>query len=81
MSLYNMKKLSPDVEAYRMVKFDDHLNVEKVYELNFKRKWHCNCEAYQRPTCRHREMAPLFIKARKVNSEFFYCYEKEEWSL
>ena len=78
MTIYNMK--SNGIDSYRLVKFDNSLNVEAVYNLMFYRgRWRCDCPASNRSTCKHREMAPKFIIARKVNKDYFYDYEKGEW--
>jgi len=78
MELYNCIS-TPD--GYRMCKFDNLLNVERVYFINYRRgKFYCPCEQGRKnPNCRHREMIPVFCSARAVNTGKFYCYEDESW--
>lgn len=52
MSLYNCRSTStPD--QYRITKFDADLNPEASYVVS---RTQCQCPAYQRPSCRHRDM-------------------------
>ena len=78
MTLYNMKS-TPD--GYRMVKFDDYLNVEAVYEILYRRgRFYCDCPQGQKShTCKHRELITTFTGHRAVNSGKFYCLETANW--
>lgn len=64
-------------QGHRIVKFDSLLNVEAVYNLD--PLGHCDCPASTRPSCRHRKMMPIFVKAGAVNSDRFLCYETQTW--
>jgi hypothetical protein len=76
-SVYNLKR-TPG--GYRMVKFDFLLNVQEVYNIRYSRgRLHCECFAANKPTCRHRDMIPLFVTKRAVDSLKFYCYETQQW--
>jgi len=77
-SLYNLKS-TPD--GYRMVKFDQYLNVEKIYNILYRRgRFYCDCpQGVKGPACRHRDMVPVFTSHKAVNTGKFYCYETEEW--
>jgi hypothetical protein len=78
MSLYNLKK-TPD--GYRMVKFDQNLNIESVYEIQYRRgRFYCDCPAGGKSsTCRHREMIQEFTRHRAVNSGKFFDFENRTW--
>jgi len=78
MSLYNLKS-TPD--GYRMVKFDDYLNVESVYNILYRRgRFYCDCpQGGKSPSCRHRDMVPVFTSHRAVDTGKFYCFETAEW--
>jgi hypothetical protein len=76
-SLYNCRTIPT---GYRMVKFDEHLNVEATYDM---RLWHghigCSCFQASRPTCRHRDMAERFIAAGAINTGRFWNYDEQQW--
>jgi hypothetical protein len=75
---YNMIK-TPD--GYRMVKFDDWWFVNQVYNITYRRgRFYCDCpQGGRAPTCRHRDMVPIFCQHKAVNSGKFYCYDTGEW--
>jgi hypothetical protein len=77
-TLYNMRR-TPD--GYRMVKWDQHLNIEAVYNILYRRGRHyCDCpQGGKGPTCRHRDMIPLFNSRKAIDKGIFYCYETGEW--
>ena len=77
-SVYNLKK-TPD--GYRMVKFDEWLNVEAVYEIQYRRgRFYCDCPQGQKaPTCKHRDMIPVFCSKKAVDKGKFYCADTGEW--
>jgi hypothetical protein len=72
-------KSTPD--GYRMVKFDDLLNVEAVYNILYRRKrFYCDCpQGMKASTCRHRDMINTFCRHKAVNSGKFYCLEEDRW--
>lgn len=78
MSLYNCRTEGPN---YRVVKFDNDLNLETIYTLRrgYSGKYYCNCFAGNRDTCRHREMLAGFIKHNVVDSKYFFDYENWRW--
>jgi len=78
MSVYNLKRLP---NGYRMVKFDDYLNVESVYTILHRRgHLYCDCpQGMKSSTCRHRDMIPVFKAKRAIDTGEFYCYETQTW--
>jgi hypothetical protein len=68
-------------DGYRMAKFDDLMNVEAVYNILYKRgRFYCDCpQGMKAPTCRHRDMVPIFCRHKAVNSGKFYCFEDDTW--
>jgi hypothetical protein len=77
MVLYNLKS-TPD--GYRMVKFDDLLNVEAIYNIRYYRKrFYCDCPASNKPNCRHRDMVREFTTHRAVDTGKFFCYDTGDW--
>jgi hypothetical protein len=64
-----------------MVKFDQYLNVEAVYEIQYRRgRFYCDCpQGSKSHTCKHREMVPMFANHKAVNSGRFYCQETGDW--
>ena len=77
LSYYNLRKTS---SGHRMVKFDDLLNVEAIYNIAFVHGHHnCECFAANRASCRHRDMIPAFYAHKAVDNGKFYCYETGEW--
>lgn len=78
MTLYNLRRTGP---GYTMVKWDNLLNIEAIYELSplDGGRLACNCPAGPRPTCKHRKMVPLFIAHHAVDTQRFYDYEHQFW--
>lgn len=77
MPLYNCRSIAT---GYRIVKFDDDLNVETIYELSSIRgRYRCPCFRGNSATCRHREMLAEFIKAKQINTALFYDYDNNSW--
>ena len=76
--LYNMRS-TPD--GYRMVKWDEWLNIEAIYNITYNRGRHyCDCPQGQKhSTCKHRDLIPVFAGHKAINSGKFYCQETEEW--
>ena len=77
MSLYSVRQL--DVHIYRMVKFDYDFNVQTIYAIYKTKEWGCSCFQHDKPSCRHRQMISLFISENKVNSGWFFDYERKVW--
>jgi hypothetical protein len=89
MILYNLRRCA---HGYMIAKFSEDFNVEGVYELvpigpvptatkanpNPIAPHSCSCPAGPRPTCRHRHMLPIMVP--KVDTDNFYCYEKNIWA-
>jgi hypothetical protein len=73
MSLYNVKE---NGHGYEITKFDEDLNPEGHYTVALRT---CECKAGGRPTCRHREMLPLFQGTGRVNTGWFYEFEDGKW--
>lgn len=73
MSLYNAKS---NGNGYHIHKFDEDLNPEADYDVTLKT---CTCKAGHRPTCRHRQMLPVFAHLGRVNTGWFYDFENSGW--
>jgi hypothetical protein len=78
MNLYNLKK-TPD--GYRMVKWDQYLNIEGIYNIIYRRgRFYCDCPQGQKHyTCKHRDMIPTFAQHKAIDSGRFYCQETGDW--
>lgn len=76
--LYNCKSEIDAVgkQAYRITKFDHHMNVESSYLTDGRT---CNCPAGERPMCRHRKMLPMFTATNRVNTNWFYDFDRGGW--
>lgn len=79
MPLYNVKSQMPN--EFVVTKFDDDLNVESSYLLiSNSDGLVCECPAGVRPSCRHRDMLPLFVKYNRVNSGWVIDWDGgKEW--
>ncbi len=75
--LYTIRRIP---SGFRVIKFDDLFNVVTEYEL-IQRSWglQCACFAANKETCRHREMAALFIRLNRVDKGWFYNYGARLW--
>jgi hypothetical protein len=73
MSLYNCKK---DELAYRITKFDEDFDVESSYLTTHKA---CDCPAGVRDTCRHRQMLPEFVAAKRIDTGWLLDWDDREW--
>ncbi len=71
--LYNCHS---DGDQYRITKFDSLGNVESTYLCTTEE---CECPAGVRPTCRHRQMLPLFLKREAVNTFWFFDFDRKGW--
>ena len=66
-----------DGDQYRITKFDTDLNVESTYLCTTSA---CECPAGVRPTCRHRQMLPEFLrKPGSVGGNVFLNWDTKEW--
>ena len=74
MTFYNLRSNPPGDLPYQIIKFDDALNPESVYNVG---KTVCECPAGVRLTCRHRQMLPKLIE--RVDTAWFLCFETMEW--
>ena len=78
MILYNLRSTP---SGYRMVKFDEWLNIESIYNIQYNRGRHyCDCpQGSKSSTCKHRDLIVTFTGHRAVDSGKFYCLETQEW--
>ena len=70
---YNCK---PSGDLYRITKFDTDANPEGSYLTD---GIECDCPAGVRPTCRHRQMLPLFKASPATNGEAFFNFDTSTW--
>lgn len=70
---YNCK---PSGDLYRITKFDADANPEGSYLTD---GIECDCPAGVRPTCRHRQMLPLFRASNALNGEAFFNFDQGTW--
>lgn len=73
MSLYNVKE---NGDGYKITKFDEELNPLNTYTVG---SLGCECKAGVRPTCRHRQMLPIFQYLGRVNTGWFLEFEDDKW--
>src|SRR5712692_5314182 len=83
MTLYSLRTLP---SGYAITKFDDDLEVQSTYVMTRQEipgraigMIRCSCPASGRPTCRHREMVPLFILTNRVDTGWFYDHDAMKW--
>ncbi len=77
MSLYTCRRTDG---GFRVVKFDEDVNVLAIYDLELTRSWmNCSCPASGKWTCRHREMIALFQSAGAVDRGQFLDYDSNRW--
>lgn len=79
MTLYNLRT---DPAGFRVTKFDDDLEVESSYLMDFDPTEPgspviCECPAGIRPTCRHRQMLPTLLE--RLDTAWFLDHETQEW--
>jgi hypothetical protein len=76
-SLYQIRTVG---EGYRIIVFDDGLNVLRYYHMHRTRDgWSCGCPQQQMSTCRHRIMLWKFQQAKRIDTGWFYDYDAEAW--
>jgi hypothetical protein len=73
MILYNCKH---DGDQFRISKFDEHMDVIASYLCT---EDECDCPAGVRPTCRHRQMLPLFIRRKAIGSGWMLDFDRGGW--
>jgi hypothetical protein len=78
--LYNVKSARDG--AYRLTKFDKDYTIEGSYLLKPGKNgaFNCECAAGHKPTCRHREMLPIFIKFEHINDGWFLIWQTRKWA-
>lgn len=77
MTLYSARTIPT---GFRMVKWDDDLNVEAIYDMKqTSRATHCSCFQSNKPSCRHREMLKVFQAKKAVNKGRFYDFDHKRW--
>ena len=78
MSLYQIKTNSND--GFNVIKFDNDINYENTYNVKYRgKRLVCNCPAYLRKSCRHRDMLPIFELENAIDSGRFYNFEQKRW--
>ena len=73
MSLYNAKSTD---DAVRITKFDEDFDVESSYITS---RSTCECLAGARNSCRHRQMLPEFISAKRIDTSWFLDWDDRTW--
>lgn len=71
MTLYNARSI-PAASEFRITKFDDDLNPVASYITSTTT---CDCPAGTRPTCRHRQMLPLFLHKAAIDTGWMLDYD------
>lgn len=80
LNFYNCRFAPP---GYRITKFDSEYNVEGTYLVQPREGthgWTCECPAGHRPTCRHRDMLPKFIKDGHLDDGWFLRWDNRQWA-
>ncbi len=67
-------------DVYDVHKFDADHNPIMVYKIHTTSHT-CTCPAFRSNTCRHRAMLPLFLSEERINSGWFYDYDRNIYSL
>src|SRR5689334_11496685 len=69
--------------GWRVVKFDQWLNVVTIREVRGTLVGTMTCSCYRKyhhtDYCKHRLMIPLFIQLDRVDKGWFYDYENQQW--
>jgi len=73
MTLYNCRS-TDTLDSYRITKFDSDLNPEASYTVS---RTQCQCPAYGRPSCRHRDMLPHFLRHGRVDTGWMCEWDGE----
>lgn len=70
--------------GYRIVNFDEDLNVMRIYHVlgNIGNHMNCNCPQGSRTNmCKHPTIVLLFEQHNRVDQGFFLDYENMKWHL
>lgn len=85
--LHTLDKNDTDKDRpnYRVTKFDEDLNVESSYVMNYMPSanggyYDCQCPA-SKFDCRHKAIAKEIEAAGKVDSDAFFCFETRTFKL
>lgn len=67
--------------GYRMMKFDDLLNLEVIYNLRHTRQLlYCDCPGFQKNYgCKHIQIVNLFISHERMDKGWFYDHDNGKW--
>src|SRR5882724_4244811 len=71
--LYNCRHSG---DQYRITKFDSEMNPLSSYLCTFEE---CDCPRGPHPTCRHRQMLPMFINRQHIGDEWFLDFDHGGW--
>lgn len=59
---------------------DGYPPVFQMYQVaNTGRSLSCSCFAGRKPTCRHRQMIPIFQKNAAIGTGALYCFDTKQW--
>src|SRR5690242_10913594 len=75
MELYNLRETKTPGQ-YIIAKFDKNMELESNYLVSMDE---CACPRGNRPTCRHRQMLPLFKKHKHVGDGWFLDFHTKLW--
>ena len=66
---------------YQVIKFDRDFEAVQTYSVGKEGEnaAMCDCVAGSK-FCRHKQMIPIFEKAGKIDSGWFYSFDKKKWS-
>jgi len=76
--LYTVRRI--DTWHYRIVKFDDALNVRAVYTIvKTSHNTYCDCPASSYTRCKHHGILANFIQLDRYSKGWFYCDDMSTW--
>lgn len=73
MTLYTCRH---DGDQYRITKLTNNLDVESSYLCTFDE---CECPAGVRPSCRHRQMLPMFVDRGAIDTGWMLDFDRGGW--
>lgn len=77
MSLYSLRTTR---EGWRIVKFDNDMNIESEYNLRDGGEViTCECPQSLRGPCRHLKIFDEFVLRERINSGWFYDIDNDMW--
>jgi hypothetical protein len=76
-ALYTVREIGFD--SFRVVKFDQYVNVLGFYLVWKTKDWECNCPQGGRLDCRHRIILRIFQRENRVNSGWLYDFDGQRW--